>query len=280
MFGAIDVLSCRLPCMPSQHMPRPVAKAGSVKRIARVLGAGRPIADDDFDALLSETPRGRSPRFWSSVRACQAASRLLQEAGAHRVLDVGSGVGKFCVIAALSLHRRVWGLERRSDLVAESRQLAKSLDADVQIIEGTLESVDSLAFDGFYFFNPFGEYLAVDADRYDQRAPRSLEQHVSDAYTVERWLRAAPVGACLVTYNGLGGRIPTSYQVRKSSLIHDGVLRLWVKDAPEVDDDVLLEFEDGVFTAPPARGSRTTDSLTDARLVEALSQPPPRYSSG
>ena len=58
------------------------------------------------------------------------------------------------------------------------------------------------------FFNPFGEYVADEEDRYDEVAPRSFQQYIRDARLVERWLLAAPRGTAMVTYNGLGRQNP------------------------------------------------------------------------
>jgi len=233
------------------------------------------VSDDAFDALLSELPRRKSRKYWSSVRAAQTASQLLREAGATRVLDGGSGVGKFCTIASLDSSHRVWGVERRGDLVFESRRLAQALGAEVVVIEGTLDTVDASQFDGFYFFNPFGEYVAAEEDRYDSIAPRSFDAYIKDARLVERWLRAAPVGTAMVTYNGLGGRIPVSYRVRHTTHIRDDVMRLWVKTRVDDSTEAFIEIEEELITASElaklAAGNGA--GFADSPLVRVLSTP-------
>src|SRR5262245_51340779 len=95
--------------------------------ISALLRKRERVSDEAFDLLLSSAPRKKARTYWSSVEAAQTAARLLREAGATRVLDGGSGAGKFTAIAALDLDRRVWGVERRADLVEESRRLALAL---------------------------------------------------------------------------------------------------------------------------------------------------------
>jgi SAM-dependent methyltransferase len=242
--------------------------------IATALRAGLQVSDEKFDRLLSTRPQSRSGRFWSCVEAAQTAAQFFREAGAQRILDVGSGVGKFCSIASLTLGRRVWGVERRSELVTESRELSRRLTADVVIAEGTLEGVDASAFDGFYCFNPFAEYVADhDDERYDASFPQSFALYVSDARRIERWLRAAPVGTAMVTYNGLGGRIPSSYSVRRATFVRDDAMRLWVKEREhDVDGEAMLEVEGELVKASRllalARGSGA--DLETSPLVAAL----------
>lgn len=246
--------------------------------VARRLMAGEEVSDESFDALLSELPRSRSSMYWSTVAAAREANHLFAMAGAQRVLDVGSGVGKLACILSLSSGHRVWGIERRGQLVFESRRLAQRLGAEVVIHEGELDSIDVSRFDGFYFFNPFGEYVSGDEDRYDDQAPRSFEPYLRDAHRVERWLRAAPVGTALVTYNGLGGRIPASYSARHTSTVRHDLMRLWVKEREDDGGEALIEVEEQLIAAnhllqlARSSGSEFSDSL----LVAALSRAPAR----
>lgn len=243
--------------------------------IAALLRKREEVSDEAFDSLLTELPRKKSRTYWSSVEAAQTASRLLREAGATQVLDAGSGVGKFCTIASLDSSHRVWGVERRGELVFESRRLAQLLGAEVVITEGTLDKIDASEFDGFYFFNPFGEYVAADEDRYDLSSPRSFDAYIKDARLVERWLRAAPVGTAMVTYNGLGGRIPVSFRVRKTTHVRDDTMRLWVKEKPDTSREAYIEIEEELITASElARlAAENGAGFADSPLVRELSTP-------
>lgn len=239
--------------------------------LSRRLRAQEPVNDEIFDRLLGEQPRKRSRSYWSSVQACQVAAQLLREAGATRVLDGGSGAGKFLSIASLHLAQRVYGIERREALVLESRRLAEALGADVEVQHGTLDDVDPKPFDGFYFFNPFGEYVADDEDRYDLLAPRSFQQYVRDARLVERWLRAAPVGTALVTYNGLGGRIPVSYRPKETTHVRGDTMRLWVKESADRSFEAFIEIEEELITASELAALSRNGELDEHSLVLALS---------
>jgi hypothetical protein len=222
---------------------------GPVQQVAYRLRHGAIVDDETFDELLSPHAQKKSTSYWSPVAAAQQAARLFHDAGSQRILDVGSGSGKFCSVASLTLDRRIWGLERRGSLVLESRRLAQTLGAEVVIIEGGLEAIEPREFDGFYFFNPFGEYVADDADRYDAEFPRSFEGYVADARRVERWLREAPLGTALITHHGLGGRIPASFEVRHTERFGKGIMRLWVKERAEDHGQAFFEIEEELITA-------------------------------
>jgi len=161
-------------------------------------------------------------------------------------------------------------VERRDELVTESRRLARALGADVLITEGTLEQVDASPFDGFYFFNPFGEYVADDEDRYDQNAPRSFDAYIRDARLVERWLRAASPGTAVVTYNGLGGRIPASYAVKRTTSVRDDTMRLWVKEKVDDSFDASVEIEGELFN--PSALAKLASNGDESPLILSLSR--------
>lgn len=234
-----------------------------------------PVTDVAFDSLLSDYARARSRTFWSTVRAAQTAAECFRAAGATRVLDVGSGVGKLTSILSLDSGHRVWGVEQRPALVYESRRLAQRLDAEVVITEGGLETVDPLRFDGFYFFNPFAEHVSEDPTCYDLTVARSFDAYLRDARTVESWLRQAPIGTALVTLNGLGGRIPTSFLQRRVVRVNGNTLRLWTKTQAVASTDAYIEIEGVVVPA-----SRLAELVASGgqveldALVAALVAPP------
>lgn len=219
--------------------------------VAGALRGGEPITDAEFDRLLPPGPRDKSARFWSSVAVARTAAEWLFECGAQRVLDVGCGVGKFCAIASLSSGHRIWGLEKRGTLVFEARKLAQRLGAEVVVIEGLMASLRPTEFDGFYVFNPFAEHLGGLNERFDDQIVPSRERYLRHARTLERWLDEVRPGTTLVTYNGLGGRIPSSWECVRRQMVRGNLLRLWRKGTERAEprnawvevNDVLLRAE-------------------------------------
>ena len=183
-----------------------------------------------------------------------------------------TGVG-LAIAAALKGYRCIFTMPDK--MSQEKVRLLKAYGAEVVITEGTLEKVDASEFDGFYFFNPFGEYVAADEDRYDLSSPRSFDAYIRDARLVERWLRQAPPGTAMVTYNGLGGRIPVSYRVRHTTHVRDDTMRLWVKEKADDSREAYIEIEEELITASQlARmAAENGAGFADSPLVRELSTP-------
>ena len=199
--------------LPSSSVP-PAAGADP-RAVLDALAAGT-LSDDLFDGLLAPRWQVRSAVHWTPVAVAQLATRWLTEGGARRILDVGAGVGKLCVLGALRAPDVTFvGIERRVALVREARHLAELLGVSdrVEIREGTLETIHPHEFDAFYLYNPFVENLPeCDDDRIDKSVDLVPAHFARDVAIVDRWLRAAPNGTRVVTLHGFGGLVPLTYR--------------------------------------------------------------------
>jgi predicted RNA methylase len=199
-----------------------------VRGIRDQLKAGNIVDDDAFDVVYPRNVRLASSVHWTPVDAAMRAARLLASGPDACILDVGSGVGKFCIVAAASVGARVSGVEHRAHLVDIAEQAAERIGVDVQFKRGTLADCDPSEFDGLYFFNPFAENVCRPEDRIDSTVELSearLERDLADA---ENFLRAARLGTRVVTYCCFGGRLPDDYVCHQRE--HRGcTIELWVK---------------------------------------------------
>jgi SAM-dependent methyltransferase len=138
---------------------------------------------------------------------------LLSRGAASRILDVGSGVGKFCTVAALTTPGVFIGVERAGDLVDVARDTAqRARTQKARFVHARVEDINWKNFDGFYLFNPYAELgwrglatahrIAADRDEYRRVI----------SFTEESLHRARP-GARVVTYHGFGGEIPGSFRL-------------------------------------------------------------------
>src|SRR3954471_8285376 len=84
-------------------------------------------SDVEFDDVYDPEIRALSPQHWTPVQVAARAATLLTQAGATRILDVGSGAGKFCIAGALSTDAHFTGVERRGRLVETARRAATRL---------------------------------------------------------------------------------------------------------------------------------------------------------
>jgi predicted RNA methylase len=157
----------------------------------------------------------------------------------ERILDVGSGPGKFCLAAgAVEPSLVLTGIEQRPHLVDAARLAARRLRLEnVRFYAGDVTSVDWSEFDGFYLFNPFAENRFAPSRAFDSTVVLSEEKRAADVHLVERALVAARVGTTLITYHGFGGRVPRSFCLARSLQCGTDWLNVWVKDGVQVQRD-------------------------------------------
>lgn len=187
------------------------------------------MSDAQLDALLPAAAREASRVYWTPVGVARRAAQIFAGLGVCRVLDVGSGPGKFCVVASAQAPRVAFvGIEHRAQLVAAARSLAATVGSEgVTFVLGDATSLPWTGFDAFYVFNSFAENAASSGDQFDHTVELSRARRVADVIRVERWLAAVPVGTVLLTYNGLGGPIPASYACLHVEAAGDAWLRVW-----------------------------------------------------
>jgi SAM-dependent methyltransferase len=144
-----------------------------------------------------------------------------------RVLDIGCGPGKFCLIGASLTEGRFTGVEQRSDLVAAARLAANDLHAaNVEFIHGNVLDVDFADYDAFYLFNPFEENMHY-GHKIDSAVRLSTALFKRYTSHVATQLGTRPLGTRVVTYAGYADDIPACYYC-ESALFGDD-LKLWIK---------------------------------------------------
>ena len=187
--------------------------------------------DDVFDRQLPRRIQVQSSVHFTPVAVARCAARLLAPRRGMRVLDVGSGPGKFCVVGACEVPEATFvGVEIRPHLVQMARKLASRLGVqNVSFVHADAMDIDWAAFDAFYFYNPFAEQLHDDAfllDRSLSFAPSKFTEYVMAA---RQRLAAAAVGTRVVTYHSFGAPAPHGYDFVESHTIGTDQLELWIK---------------------------------------------------
>lgn len=209
------------------------APAAWVARLADDLRACRSVDDRRFDRLLATPWRFASDVHWTPLDVCQTVIRWLAPQANERVLDVGSGVGKLCIVGALSTAAVFVGVEQRPLLVEQARLTAQALGADRTL----LVMSDALAFDWrpyqcLYLYNPFGE-LDLDAERrIDSTLVTGHDVYLAHVAATERKLDEMPSGTRVVTFHGFGGDMPEAYAPVRVEQLAGGSLALWIKTGP------------------------------------------------
>ena len=213
--------------MPHRKLPDHVAASD----LFGALGFGDKTSDRAFDGLLPDDLRTRSALHWTPLTVASRAAEWIEELGIGSVVDIGSGVGKFCVAAALAGKATYTGIEQRARLVNVARKLAETLDlsARVSFIHGTLGVSDIPSAEAYYMYNPFGENLFGPKSQIDGDVELNEARYRRDISAAERLLTEAPLGTFLITYNGFGGHVPPTFRELRAEQVRRNELQIWQK---------------------------------------------------
>ncbi|MBK6516198.1 MAG: hypothetical protein IPM79_02860 [Polyangiaceae bacterium] len=203
-------------------------------RLVDSLRAGR-LKDLEFDDVYATTWRAISSRYWTPVDVARKAAEWLTEDGAQSVLDVGSGVGKLCIVGAATTDATFVGVEHRASLVLAARTAARVFGVEGRTMFVHAEASLPLmrGYRAIYLFNPFGENLYSGAAQIDARVPLGKDRYRRDVGLVEQVIGSMPAGGRLVTYHGFGGRIPDSFSLARDIPIGSDALKLWLQSEDE-----------------------------------------------
>lgn len=212
----------------------------SAEQVAAALHLRLPITDRAFDRFLPAELRAVSCTYWTPVAVAQRVAEWLADLQVTSVVDVGSGAGKFCVVAALATRCDFIGVEHREHLVDVARELAAqfALAPRVSFRVGTLSDVPLAA--AYYLYNPFSENRCSPAQRLDDKVELNRQRFIRDVTAMETLLDAAPRGTYVITYNGFGGEIPGTYRQVHVDYELSQRLELWLKTM----DDAELHEQD------------------------------------
>lgn len=186
--------------------------------------------DGRFDDELPATIQHHAAIHFTPVEVSRFVTGLLAPSGGTRVLDVGSGAGKFCLVAATTAPDTTFvGVELRPHLVAIAQQLAaRHALRNVHFIHADAFALDWSVFDAFYFYNPFAEqhHTTFVMDRTIELAPANFDRYVLE---VQQRLRRARIGTRVVTFHGLGAAMPVGWHRTISYVIGSGPVELWIR---------------------------------------------------
>lgn len=183
---------------------------------------GDRVVDAAFDAIYPAEVRRVSDRYWTPVDVARLACQWFDAHGGSRVLDIGSGAGKFCLVGALTTDLSFVGVEHRADLVDVARSAAQrlALGRRATFVHASFADVDVADHDCLYLYNPFLENLYERDARLDSRVELHPGRFAHDIRAFERALDVAPIGTQVITYFGFGGRIPSTYTFLASIAFH------------------------------------------------------------
>jgi hypothetical protein len=185
-------------------------------------------SDDAFDKLLPFAVRVLSHQHWTPLHVAHKAIQFLAPADGTKVLDIGSGAGKFC-IAGGYYKPQCWftGVEQRKSLIVTGEMIADKLSLEnVSFLNGNFTRIDFTKYDSFYFYNSFYENLNG-TDKIDSSIEYSSGLYYYYCRCLSKKLDEMPVGTRLATFHSLENEIPLSYRLTETWF--DNSLKLWAR---------------------------------------------------
>jgi len=197
------------------------------------------ISDDEFDGIYPFDIRELSKQHWTSVFVAKISSDYFCNRKPVKVLDIGSGVGKFCFVGA-TLHptSEYHGIDIRQKFIDISNTLKNEHAVpNVSFFHQDVLQMDFSGYDAIYFFNSFQE--KIDASTIiDRDSEVSVEMYIAYTNHIFNELNKVPVGTKLVTYYSEDFNVPNSFKLLATHI--NGELKFYLKDlGPE---EITVQF--------------------------------------
>ncbi len=146
---------------------------------------------------------------------------------ATKVLDIGAGAGKFCMIGSASTSGNFTGVEYRKSLYDLAIEIKKKYKLrNSSFLNKNIVNIDFKKFEAFYFFNSFYENVAPFERVTTEKEPSDNLYYEYSSY-VKQELERMPIGTRLATYHSGSSITPSSYTLINSEF--EEKLKLWEK---------------------------------------------------
>jgi SAM-dependent methyltransferase len=184
-------------------------------------------SDEYFNLLYPQKIQNLSRRHWTPLHITRLATSYLGIDNA-RVLDIGSGAGKFCLAAACyAPNAHFFGIEQRANLIQNAKDAQSLLDvSNVSFIHGSFTEVNFHEFDSFYFFNSFYENINSE-DRIDEEIEYSESLYKYYSHYLYNLFKQLSIGTKIATYHCYFREVPDCYRLVESYQNSD--LNFWIK---------------------------------------------------
>ena len=185
-------------------------------------------SDAKLERLYPEAIRSLSRMHWSPLYVTQKVVSYLAVNDRVKVLDIGSGVGKFCLAGAFYKPTvSFYGVEQRKKLIehAEAARIALGLQ-NVYFSHRNFTQLNFNEYDHIYFYNAFFENLDG-TDKIDDEFVYSNELYNYYSIYLYNQLEKMPIGTRVATYCSWGDEIPPCFQLAETHF--NNLLKFWIK---------------------------------------------------
>lgn len=197
--------------------------------ISDIISQSKYFADESVFRNLFPLPIQKLDALhWSPLAVTGKAVQFLVKDEAVKILDIGSGIGKFCLAGAHqepSAH--FYGVEQREDLVALATQVSRRLGLNnVHFMHSNFTQLNLKQYNHFYFYNSFFENISG-MDKIDDSIAYSKELYDYYSHYLFKQLEEMPTGTRIATYCSWDDEIPSAYTLEE---VHfDSLLKCWIK---------------------------------------------------
>jgi len=168
-------------------------------------------SDQQFLSLFSEKNKKANRIHYTPLAVAKKAAEFLCGGLGNKILDIGSGIGKFCFTAAHYYPAYTfYGIEQRGDLIEASEKTNETLQlSNVFFEHKNFDQITLTDYHHFYFFNSFDENIEEDKLDYQVAFSENL-YHYYNAQ-IHKQLSKMPTGTRIATFFTLDDIIPASY---------------------------------------------------------------------
>jgi SAM-dependent methyltransferase len=185
-------------------------------------------SDVDFHRLYPVFIRQLAGMHWTPLHIALKVVQYLASDESVRILDIGSGVGKFCLAAAhFRPSAQIYGVEQRESLVEYANGAKAILGIqNVSFRHGNFTQLDLKHYDHFYLYNPFFENIDR-TERIDNAILYSESLYNYYNQYLYKQLEEMPAGTRVATYCSWDEEIPPGYHIMSADF--QNLVKFWLK---------------------------------------------------
>lgn len=186
------------------------------------------LEESHFCQLYPLSIQQLDKKHWSPLIVVNRVVKFLVDKPNVKILDIGSGTGKFCLAGAYYKPSvSFFGVEQREDLVDQAERVRKLLGLqNVYFKHRNFTQLNLKQYDHFYFYNSFFENLNG-TDKIDNKIAYSKELYNYYSHYLYKQFEEMPVGTRVATYCSWDDEIPRGYKLVETQL--DNLLKFWTK---------------------------------------------------
>lgn len=202
-----------------------------IRSIKRLIRNQVEVEDSLFDLLYDPEVRRFSNVHFTPLEVALKVSDLIREHQCKKVLDVGSGSGKFCIVSGTNAAEvQFCGVEQRVFLTRAAKKLKNAFELpNVSFMEGSAFDIDWRDFDCVYFYNPFCEQKFPERRMKDDVPLREALYHSYVQQSIDR-MRTLKQGSLVITYHGFGGVFPNEFRLLYQKSIEMDFIKIWIRE--------------------------------------------------